>query len=256
MRRFILILSLLFSSILHSQDALQGDYLFLGIGGTKSVQLDQFHSPLHYHGYNGSVSLGWHSFKANWMSNLDASGLAGFSNPYQFGNSLNSGLDLGMRLHYSLRYRIWHKNQHQLLVGLYNQNFFNYRDLQGFRNSSESFAGLFGIGPSLAYSYSDNNRIFGKEFSWSWLSEVNIPASTIYIRPSYTRQLAGGDIGFSEHQFMGNAWQLDFRHSLIWHRSNGNQIRLNYSWEYLKSEVPTAYHYSSHLLSIQFFYQL
>lgn len=242
--------------LLQAQSPLEGDYLFLGLGAAKPIQIDQFHSPLHYHGYAASAQLGWHSYKGKWMSNLDIGGSAGLSNPYEFGTTLNSSIDLGARLHYSLRYRFWQEGKHHLLAGLYSQNFFNYRDLQNFRNSSESFAGFFGIGPSLCYIYTRNDKIFGADFNWSWQSEFNIPASTIYIRPGYTRQLITGDIAHSEHSFLGDAWQMDLRHSFIWHKRNGNQIRLCYTWEYLKSSLPTAYHYANHILSLQFFYQL
>ena len=101
--------------LLQAQSPLEGDYLFLGLGAAKPIQIDQFHSPLHYHGYAASAQLGWHSYKGKWMSNLDIGGSAGLSNPYEFGTTLNSSIDLGARLHYSLRYRFWQEGKNHYL---------------------------------------------------------------------------------------------------------------------------------------------
>lgn len=258
MKRWCLIaLSLaLFSGQVKSQDFLQGDYLILGLGGSTYLQKDLFHSPLTYQGFGALVQLGWHTYKGNWMSNLDLSGIAGISNPNEFGNGLNAGLDLGARIHYSLRYRFLHKGKHAILAGLYSQNFFNYRQLQNFRNSSESYAGFFGYGPSLAYCFSQENQIFSKKLRWSFQSEVNLPFANLSLRPAYTRQLVAGETPAMEHQIFGSEWQLDFRNSLVWHLANGNQIRLNYNWEYLSSERSNIYAFAQQNLNLQFFFKL
>lgn len=256
MRWFLIIALLLPSFKIRAQESLKGNYILYSLGGLNASQTDYFHSPIPYRGYGLNAMLGWHSFEGNWMSNLDLGGGAGLSNPYQFGDNRNSSLDLSARLHYSLRYLAFKSGKHQVFGGLYSQNFFNYRQLQNFANSSESFAAFFGVGPSVAYTYTRRDRIFGKDFNWSYQAELNIPASTIYLRPSFTRQLVAGTPGFVDHQLWGDAWQMDFRHSFIWHRANGNQIRLSYHWEYLKASRPNPYYFAQHQINLQLFFKL
>ncbi len=253
---FSICLSLICVLPLKAQDGLEGDYLLFALQAQTDRQIDNFHSPLNYHGWNAMLNLGWHSYQGRWMSNFDFSGSIGLANPYEFGSELRNGVGIGGRIHYSLRFRIWEKEKHQLLLGLYNQNFFNYRDLAGFSNSSESYAGFFGYGPSIAYTYSRKAKAFGRDFNWSWQSEVNIPLGTIVIRPGFSRQLSGGEFNYLEHHLLSGAQQVDFRHSFIWRRYNGNQIRLYYAWEYLQALEPSPYYYAAHSFGIQMFFAL
>ncbi|WP_421750628.1 hypothetical protein [Croceimicrobium sp.] len=239
-----------------AQEKLRGDYLWFALGGSLDQFKDDYISPNTYRGLSGNVALGWHTYKGHWMNNLDISGLGGWQNPAAYPDQNSRTTSLGFRGHYSLRYRVHEKGKHQFLAGLYSQNIFILRTHNQYNNSAQSFSGFFGYGPSIAYTYSRTTRIFGRSWHWSWQSEWNIPFGTYILRPNYIRQYSGGEIADRGHHFWGDTWQTDFRHSLIWHRSNGNQIRLMYQWEYFQTERFNPSYNGGHLLSLQVFYKL
>jgi len=190
------------------------------------------------------------------MNNLDLSGLSGWQSPLQYPEQSSQTFNLELRAHYSLRYRLLNRGKHQFLAGLYSQNILALREHNNFNNSAQSFSGFFGYGPSITYTYHRVDRIFGKVFSWSLQSEWNIPFGTYIIRPNYIRLYSAGELGDRGHHFLNDTWQTDLRHSLIWHRHNGNQIRLVYAWEYFQTERFNPAYGASHSLSLQLFYRL
>jgi hypothetical protein len=253
--RILLALALL-SFGLQAQDKLSGDYLFLGLGASSESYKDHFVSPNVYGGVSGDISLGWHSYKEAWMSNLDATGLAGWQNPIAFPNQNSQTNSFGFKGHYSLRYRFSQKGKHGFLAGIYSQNIFVIRNHNQFSNSAQSASGFFGYGPSLAYTYSRTTKVFGRDWHWSWQSEWNIPFGTYILRPNFIRTYAFGNFADRGHHLLNGTWQTDFRHSLIWRRSNGNQLRLSYQWDYFQTERYNPAYYGGHHFSLQFFYKL
>lgn len=241
---------------LQAQEHLQGDYIFTSLGLSQDRFSDAFVSPNHYDGWSGQIGLGWHSLDGPWMSNLDLFGHGGWQSPASYPEQSNQVLGLGFRGHYSLRYKFWERRAHQLLGGLYSQNIFILREHNLYQNSAQSFSGFFGYGPSLAYTYSHKNTVFSKDWHWSWQSELNLPLGSYVIRPHYVRQYAAGELANRGHHFLGGTWQIDLRHSLIWHRRNGNQIRLMYAWEYFQSTALNPLYQGGHQLHLQLFYKL
>lgn len=250
-----LLFLVLFSSSLWSQQNLQGDFLWTSFGASFDRFNDAYVSPNTYDGYSGQFGLGWHTYKGKWMNNLDAIGHAGWQNPGIAGQSSQT-LSLGFRGHYSLRYRLWEKGKHQFLAGLYSQNIFVLRNHNNYSNSSQSFSGFFGYGPTVAYTYSRKTKVFGRDWKWSWQSEWNIPMGTYILRPNFIRQYSLGEIGDRGHFFYGGTWHTDFRHSLIWHLRQGNQLRLMYAWEYFQTDRLNAAYNGGHQLHLQFFFKL
>lgn len=256
MKKLILGISLCFGITASGQNPLEGDYLFFALGGSLDRFNDAYISPNTYQGYSGNLGLGWHTYKGKWMNNFDLFGHGGWQKPNTPIEQNSQTLSLGFRGHYSLRYRFWNSGKHQLLGGLYSQNIFVLREHNGYRNSAQSFSGFFGYGPSLAYTYHRESKVFGLNWSWSWQSEWNIPFGTYLLRPNFIRQYSAGEIADRGNHIFNDTWQTDFRHSLIWHRSNGNQIRLMYQWEYFQTERFNPAYNGGHSVSIQLFYQL
>lgn len=256
MKRLLVLIGLGISSLGFAQSSLQGDYLLFGLGASFDRFNDAYISPNTYGGYSGNLALGWHTYKGRWMNNLDIGGHSGWQNPLSKPELSNQTFSMGFRGHYSLRYRFLEKGKHQFLAGVYSQNIFVLRNHNLYSNSAQSFTGFFGYGPSIAYTYHRETPVFGRIWSWSWQSEWNIPFATYMLRPNFIRQYVAGEIADKGHYIYGNTWQTDFRHSLIWHRSNGNQIRLVYQWEYFQTERFNAAYNGGHSLSLQLFYRL
>jgi len=251
----ILILFLIYRP-LFAQEKLQGDFLWTSFGASLDQFKDDYISPNVYQGYSGQFGIGWHTYKGRWMNNLDVIGQAGWQSPKSYPEQSSQVLGLGFRAHYSLRYRFLERQNHQLLAGIYSQNIFALREHNKYSNSAQSFSGFFGYGPSLAYTYSRSTKVFKRDWHWSWQSEVNLPLGSYVLRPNYIRQYSLGEIGDRGHHFFDGTWQLDFRHSLIWHRKNGNQIRLMYAWEYFQSDRYNATYNGGHQLHLQLFFKL
>jgi hypothetical protein len=256
MRKLLFLFLLSTGLPLQAQNPLEGDYLFFSLGASLDQFNDAYVSPNNYRGLSGQLGLGWHTYSGKWMSNLDITGHGGWQNPLAYPEQSNQTFSLGFRGHYSLRYRFLERGKHQVLAGLYSQNIFVLREHNLYRNSAQSFSGFFGYGPSLAYTYHRETKIFGATWSWSWQSEWNIPLGTYLLRPNYIRQYSAGEIGDRGNHFLNDTWQTDFRHSLIWHRENGNQIRLMYQWEYFQTERFNPSYNGGHSIHLQMFYRL
>lgn len=247
---------LLFSLSLGAQNRLEGNYILTSFGASFDQFNDAYVSPVNYAGYSGLFGLGWHTYTGPWMNNLDVLGHAGWQSPQLQANQGSRTLGLGFRGHYSLRYRFWKSNTHQIFAGVYSQNAFILREHSNYSNSAQSFSGFFGYGPSLAYTFSNSSKIFKKDWHWSWQSEVNIPLGTYLLRPNFIRQYSAGEIGDRGHHFLNGTWQIDFRHSLIWHLRTGNQIRLVYAWEYFQTDRFNALYNGGHQVQLQLFFKL
>ncbi len=253
MRRYLALLAFITSLAAYGQEKLEGHYLFTSLGFGFDQFNDAYISPNTYGGITASAGLGWHSYHGKWMNNLDVMGQGGTLSPLSYPEQSNEVVTFGGKAHYSLRYRFFEKSKHQLLAGLYSQNIFVLREHQEYRNSAQSFSGFFGYGPSIAYTYSYNLSILGRSWDLSWQSEWNIPLGTYMLRPNFIRQYSAGEIGDRGNHILNGTLQTDFRHSLIWHLSNGNQIRAMYAWEYFQTDRFNASYNGGHMFQIQLF---
>lgn len=255
MRLFSLSFGLFFSLLVSGQNnPWHGHFIPFGLGSSQGLQLDRFHSPLHYRSWAGQIQSGYLFQNERWQSTFYLMGGAGIA---------RANLDahpgrvffINAQAHYSLRYAIWSRRQQHFFLGLSNQNAWNYDRNQRFNNGSESYAGWFGIGPSLAYQQAFQFP-FWPATSFGWQSSLELPLSSLVIRPQYSGARGERNIGRAAFDLWGDFFQLQLRHEWIYFLKNGNRLSLTYFWDYAQTTVERPRYQGQHYLVLSTYFAL
>lgn len=253
-----LALSLLLCTCHISAQALQkfeGDYLPFGLGGSYTVFLDNFNSPLVYEGWNGLLQSGYYYQDEKWQNILYLNGGLGFAAPRLDEASPSQYTNYLADITYQLRYRVWNTAHQQAFAGLVNHNTWAYRQHNRFRNSAETFTGLFSFGLSGNYQRQFNLRLFKKTFDLGLDFTANLPLASYVIRPGYVTQTIADAPAVKELRWIDDLVHVNMQTELVWFRKNGNQLRLSYRWDYAQVEAPITTQQASHQLFISSYFR-
>lgn len=220
-----------------------GDYLKFGLGYGFQTVKDQSLSPVSYSGSLGQLNLGYYSQSEKWLSEFEVIGLGGFQHPDIDQGENPSSTTSGMaRLRYALSRQLSTIGEWRFYGGLSSLNSLDYRNHNKYSNSESNYTSLFALGITAGVQ---------NEFEWlqkRWGAQffVDLPVATYYLRPGYVKPFLNGDIGSKGVAWWGDFMIINMRSNLIYYLNNGNQLRLNYYWEYWAlqplNKVQTATH--------------
>lgn len=256
--KIFLALSLLLCSGHISAQALQkfeGDYLPFGMGGSYSVFLDNFNSPLVYQAWNALLQSGYYYQDEKWQNILYLNGGLGLATPRLSEASRSQYTNYLADISYHLRYRVWKSEKQQAFAGLANLNTWAYRQHNRFRNSSETFTGLFSFGLSGNYQRHFNLNLFSKNYQFGLDFTANLPLASYVIRPGYVTQTIADEPAVKELRWFDDIVQVNMQTELVWFRKNGNQLRLSYRWDYAQVEAPNKTQQATHQLFISSYFR-
>lgn len=217
--------------------------------------LDQFNSPLVYKGYNGLIQTGYYYQDQKWQNIVYLNGGGGFASPRTDDANRSQYTNYLAVIHYSLRYRVWKTERQQAFAGLVNHNTWDYRLHNRFRNSSETFTGLFSFGLSGNYQRAFSLNIFSKSYELGLDFTANLPLASYLLRPGYITQTIADEPAVQELRWFDDIVHVNTQTELVWFRENGNQIRLTYRWDYAQISEPNLTQQATHQVFISSYFR-
>ncbi len=225
----------------------QGFYLPFGLVYGHETVKDNSLSPVSYSGSLAGLSLGFYSQKNKWISQLDISGLGGFQYPdLESETTARQTTTAFARTHYSLSRKIKDWYRFRLFAGILTHNQWDYRLHNRYGNSQENFAGLFSLGP--IFTLQHPFTLWEKSFTLQY--QVGLPVGTYYLRPGFVKPLTNEKVGSKGVAWWGDYYSLHSRTDLVWTFKTGNQLRLQYTWDYAQLDVLNKVQLGGHQLAI------
>lgn len=209
--------------------------------------LDEALSPISYSGSLGGLQLGFDFKNSQWLSQLEISGLGGFQYPAIKNEAVNRQTITGLvRAHYSLSRQVTEWKKWKIFVGLLSHNLYDYRNHNRYGNSQDNYLGLFSVGP--VFSAQRPFTLWQKNFAFHY--QLGLPVGTYYLRPSYIKPYTNGKIGNKGFAWWDSFYLLHSHSKLVWTLKSGNEIRLNYQWDFAQLNELNRVQIGGHQLAL------
>ena len=262
----ILIFLFLLPYFVYSQDSTKyyPNYLFLQTGidivDNQNIKL----SPAIYSGAGGGLEFGYFRNGKKFRQTVNIANHLGLA------FNLQSELESNQQVAYAgdLSYKILKKTnfslfQNEILMGaqwhVQAYVFFN----QSLGNSGIAYD----IFSGLDYSFSNSKSIRFLKHNFIWQQDISVGLISVYLKEAYNYpapegyvMVSGGDVkkiyeSFHPKSLFGLA-RWDIKESLIKTLHNGNQLALNYRWQYYKLKIEKPRMAAIHSLSLSLFFNL